>query len=332
MTILGPDISSYEDGLDVADLPHPFVLAKCTEGTYYVDKDYPAWRDQAHNAGKVFVAYHFISGEGPAAQARHLATHIGDLGIPVMLDWEPTTGYSPDLPQLLAVADAMKRAGLLVRLAYVPRWHWATLGNPPPSLTGLGARGISLVSSAYPGGAAYPGDKAAGWTPYGGMTPALYQFTNKAQVGGKSVDMNAFRGTIEQLQAVLGLSTPAHQENTDMAKIPPSISQKWPELAADFPPNAEYTDEAAIIWGDAGSRAAALYARQARDAVLALIAKGTPAAAPVDVDALAAALLPKLENAAATGLTSDQLAQLADELAHASIVHLADALKAGAGQ
>lgn len=78
-----------------------------------------------------------------------------------------------------------------------------------------------------------------------------------------------------------------------MPNIPASISQKWPDIAGDFPPNGTWDDATATIWSDAGSRAAALYAREARDAVNALAAKvgQTPA---VDVNALAAALAPHL--------------------------------------
>ena len=61
-----------------------------------------------------------------------------------------------------------------------------------------------------------------------------------------------------------------------MPTIPPNIAQKWPDIAPEFPPNGTYTDETALIWSDAGSRAAALYAREARDAVNALSARMDP--------------------------------------------------------
>lgn len=88
-----------------------------------------------------------------------------------------------------------------------------------------------------------------------------------------------------------------------MNTIPPSISQKWPELSGDFPPNATYSPDSALIWADGGARAAALYALQARDAVNALAARiGTPPA--IDVAALAAHLAPLLS----AGATADQVA------------------------
>lgn len=76
-----------------------------------------------------------------------------------------------------------------------------------------------------------------------------------------------------------------------MGNIPPSIGQKWPEIAGEFV--GDYNDSTAIIWADGGARAAALYAQQARDAIVALAARaGQPVV--TDVPALAAALGPLL--------------------------------------
>jgi len=313
VTILGPDLSSFQDGMDVTALPYPFVLAKCTEGTYYVDADYHGWRLQAEDAGKYFIAYHFISGEDPAAQARALAAHIGDPAIPVMLDWEPTALFRPTYAQLLAVADAITAAGMRVVLAYAPHWYWVTVNSP--SLTGLADRDIALVSSAYGTGTDYPGDDALGWLPYGGLTPLLYQYTDHASVAGRSVDMNAFRGTLPELLTALG----AHS----MATIPPSIAHHFAglDLSTDFPPGVEFTAETAAIWADA--RAEAAYRKAAENGAKLDQLLARPVA---DVDALAAALAPKLQAGMTAGVPAEQLAEL---VAHVSIQHFADALKAG---
>lgn len=209
MTIFGPDISSYEHGLNIAALPDPFVIAKVTEGTYYRDADWPAFRDAARRAGKILVGYHFVTGEDPRAQAANLAGWIGDRSIPVMLDFEPTGNSHPTHAQQLAVADAVNAAGMHVRLSYTPRWYWQQIGSP--NLTGLTTRGIGVVSSAYPNTsitdpprdyAADGGDTGPGWAPYGGITPLLWQFTD-AGVEQQRMDFNAFRGTIAELAVTL---------------------------------------------------------------------------------------------------------------------------------
>lgn len=213
MTIFGPDISSFQHGLDLSRLAQAsFVIAKTTEGTYYTDADYQGWRRQAANLGRPFIWYHFASGEDAGAQARHTLANVGDTTLPGMLDAEPAGKFSPTLAQMIAYVDAARGAGLNLRLVYLPRWYWQQIGSP--SLAPLAARGVSLVSSAYPGGtgspaAIYPGDGAAGWGAYGGMAPLLYQFTNQASDGGQALDYNAHRGSADQLRAALKAPAPA---------------------------------------------------------------------------------------------------------------------------
>lgn len=212
MTIFGPDISSFQHGVDVSALSDPFVMLKCTEGTYYVDADYPHWLAQARASKKLVVAYHFISGEDPHKQAAHLMAHIGDHSIPIMIDWEPEGSFHPSVAQLLALIDALIAAGGRVRLAYVPRWYWSQVGSP--SLAGLGTRGVGVVSSAY-GPAGLPpaqgyrasgGDTGNGWTGYGGMFPVLWQYTDSG-LEQQRLDFNAYRGTIDQLAALMNGDT-----------------------------------------------------------------------------------------------------------------------------
>jgi hypothetical protein len=338
VTILGPDISSYQAGLDLSRLANAaFVIAKTTEGTYYTDADFEGWRRQAASLGKPFIWYHFLSGENAHAQAAHTANAVPDHGdLPGMLDAEPTGSFSPTLAQMIAYVDAAHDAGLNLRLIYLPRWYWQQIGSP--GLTALADRGLALVSSAYPGGTGnplkiYPGDGAVGWQTYGGMTPALYQFTNQATDGGMPLDYNAYRGDLAGLNALLkGTTVPM------ALTIPDTISKQFPEIADQFPPGAPYTDDNALIWSDARAAAAALYAKQARDEIHALAAKlGTPPPPPtasVDVDALTAALVTPLSAALAPHITGgvdvDQIAQaVAEPVAHAVLMHMAGDLQAG---
>jgi hypothetical protein len=250
VTIFGPDISSYQHGVNVAALADPFVIMKCTEGTYYADPDYGVWLAQARRAGKLAIAYHFVKAESSAqAQAAWLASHIQDFSVPVMLDVETEGGSAPSLGEVLGVADAMFSHGLKVRLAYLPRWYWQRIGSP--DLTPLAQRGIGLVSSAYPrtgpvnpsgGYAADGGDHGSGWAPYGGLTPVLWQYTD-AGVEQQQLDFNAFRGTIDQLATLLGGS--AHDVGgdvnlTDTVTISPGFAARYPSAGPDgFTANAQ---------------------------------------------------------------------------------------------
>lgn len=137
----------------------------------------------------------------------------------------------------------------------------------------------------------------------------LRQTGQQRAVGGVTVDVN----DIISLDA-LGAWTPG---GSTVGTISPAIGQTWPEIAAQFPANQPFDNDTALIWSDAGARAAALYAKEARDAINALAERiGAPAS--VNVDALAAALAPHL----AAGATADQVA-------HAVVMHLGADLAAG---
>lgn len=215
MTIFGPDLASYQAGFNLSDLgsDYPFVLAKATEGDSYVDPDYDGWRQAAHAAGKIFVAYHFLTAGSPASeQAVHLAAHIGDRNLPVMVDLEPEAASAPTVADLLSFADECGKLGLRVKLAYLPAWYWRDQ-LASPELTPLKDRGIGVISSNYPRTAssgtlatyqADGGDTGPGWNSYGGITPLVWQFADDDPIGGQRVDVNAYRGSAAQLAGFLG--------------------------------------------------------------------------------------------------------------------------------
>lgn len=315
MTIFGTDISSFQGGLNVARLPDQYVLMKCTEDIGYVDADYPGWLAAAKASGKLPVAYHFIGPSDPAKQAAHLAAHIIDRSVPVMVDFEDEGAFHPTLTQLLALDDAIAAAELNVRLNYFPKWKWGNLGSP--SLTGLTQRGIGLVSSAYPNLAVAPagqvydaggGDNGSGWAAYGGVTPRLWQFSDRVADGGQQVDMNAFRGSIDQLSAFLRSTVPTISGGTDMSyTVEAGWQRDYPDVAAAM---QQHIPVGTVLDVDHASGYSAMRSfvaaertgmiEQKLDLVLARI--GAPPA--IDVNALAAALAPHL----AAGATADQLA------------------------
>lgn len=277
MTIFGYDLSSYQHGFDVAGAPGEFVILKCTEGTYYVDADYPGWVPAAHSAGKLVIAYHFLKAESsPAAQTAWLAAHIGNTGLPVMLDVETSGASRPDLGFVLQTIDTMRLRGLNVRLVYLPRWYWEQIGSP--DLSGLAARQIGLVSSSYPGGSGYPGDGGVGWQPYGGMTPLLWQFTDTP------LDNNAFRGSIEELRNFL---EGTEVNLTDTVTVSGGFAARYPAAGPDGFTAGANVPVSVLLEG------AAIRAANNEHLLEAILAKvGAPAL--VDVNALATALIPHL--------------------------------------
>lgn len=331
MTIFGPDISSYQQGMNVSALTDPFVILKCTEGTYLADAEYAGWMAQAKASHKVVIPYHFVKTEASAqAQAAMLAAHIGDGSLPVMLDVETEGASVPNLPFVLSVIDAMRSRGLNVRLVYLPRWYWQQIGSP--DLTALSSRGVGVVSSAYPrsgpmapvsGYAADGGDHGVGWAPYGGVTPVLWQFTN-AGTEQQNIDFNAFRGTIDQLAALLGGGVTNGGQTMGTYTVGAGWQNDYPDVAVQLQkhiPTGTTVDEAnaagyAMIRSFvAAERAAVIEAKLDQ-----LLAVKPPT---VDVSALAAGVVAALVPHLSGGVDVDAVAAAVQ-------AHLAQALSRAA--
>lgn len=218
MTLRGPDVASYEKGLNLATLPDAdFYLVKSTEGAVYLDPLYPAWLIQMQSTGKSSIWYHFVTtADSAAAQAVNMLTHVGDAHLAGMLDIETEYGRTPTLTLLCNVIDEARARGLKITFVYLPQWVWRDLWHSP-DLGPLRDRGVHLISSNYPGArgtgpAQYEadgGDDGPGWLPYGGMSPTMWQYTDAASEQGQLVDYNAFRGTFADLAAICGEDAPS---------------------------------------------------------------------------------------------------------------------------
>jgi glycosyl hydrolase family 25/putative peptidoglycan binding protein len=215
MTIYYPDISAYQAGVNLSGVSA--VCIKATEGTGWLSSDYGPALARAKVAGAYAFAYHFLHAGNTAAQATWCHSHTG--ATPLMIDAEPTTGSSPSIPDITGFTDAYRKLGGVVHLVYLPRWWWQQLGSPP--LTLLASRSLHLVSSDY---TPYS-DTGPGWSPYGGMTPAIWQYTDAQNLNGQSCDFNAYRdGTLAELKALISGSSPP----------PPPDVPPFPYPATDY--------------------------------------------------------------------------------------------------
>jgi GH25 family lysozyme M1 (1,4-beta-N-acetylmuramidase) len=207
MPLWGVDISNNNGAVDLAQVRaegFDFVACKVTEGTGFKDSYWPRNRDSARANGLILVGYHYVRDGDPQGQADNLAAWIGDKSIPVALDFEASSGGWANFQTVRA---AVERRGMRVALSYVPRWYWDQIGSPDIS------DAPGLWASAYVNGSGYasvlyPGDDWKGWQPYGGGTPRILQFSSSGHVAGKTVDVNAFKGTREELLALLGAAAP----------------------------------------------------------------------------------------------------------------------------
>lgn len=199
MSVQFPDISSYQSGISLAGLPA--VIVKATEGgdtaaDRYVNPDYHRAIAEAQTRSVVACAYHFLLPGNVDAEAAYC---FGVVGSEVVLMVDAEKG-SLTVGEIVEFAAAYRRLNGKIRLVYLPEWYWASIGRP--DLSPLRSAGLSIVSSNYPaGGYTINGP---GWAGYGGIVPAIWQFTDNATVNGvHPVDMNAYAGTVEELYAEL---------------------------------------------------------------------------------------------------------------------------------
>ncbi|MDG3012367.1 metallopeptidase [Rhodococcus sp. D2-41] len=202
MTIFGIDISSYQAGLDLAQVKaegFDFVFVKVTEGSGYVNPTWPGFRDAANANGLVLVGYHYLTTDDVNAQADNFVRNRGP-NIPAMIDFEANGGT---LGNFWAFVNAVNALGVQIALSYIPRWYIQGAGGGGDLSQVPGLISSSYVSGSGYASALYPGDQSSYWDGYDGGTPAILQFTDSAQVAGQTVDANAFRGNPDQLRALL---------------------------------------------------------------------------------------------------------------------------------
>lgn len=223
MTLYYPDVSSFQGGISLAGA-HA-VCIKATEGTTYVSPQYGPQMAEARRRGTWAFAYHFLHHGDAAAQAKHAHATVGVT--PLMLDFEPIDGTTsiPSLADATAFTDAYRALGGVCHLVYLPRWYWSRPvslhGLGSPSLAPLASRGMVLVSSDY---VAYTdAASGAGWQPYGGMQPQVWQYTDSLDFNGQPVDFNAYRGSYpgRQDSASVAATVAEFRSLATTGKLPP---------------------------------------------------------------------------------------------------------------
>lgn len=209
MPLFGVDLSNFQAGISIAEIVaegFSFVFSKVSEGNYFQDPTWANNRAAATDAGIPIIGYHYANFAcTPASQVQTWQANNG--GAVCMIDFEDNSGNIDDYWTLV---NAFNAAGIKAALSYIPQWYWSQIGSPDLSKV------PGLISSAYPDGAGYAsriyvnagGDSGEGWNSYGGGNPVIWQFTDRAQVAGMSVDADAFRGSISDLNSLLGTGGP----------------------------------------------------------------------------------------------------------------------------
>lgn len=209
--IFGVDVSEHQDGMPLTMAAREgmsFAIIRTTDGTYK-DRVYRSHVEDARRTDMVLAAYHYLRNpsEGTTVEqqvAASLEVMGTDHRLPVWLDVETPAGLHVD--HIRRAKAAYEAAGVRVigAYSYVPYWEGRISPGEPDSHE-FGAFWVAAYGANRHGTPVelYPGNGAAQWSyPLGNQRPVLWQYGSNARVAGFSVDINAFRGTKDQLRAL----------------------------------------------------------------------------------------------------------------------------------
>lgn len=224
--ILGIDISEHQDGLPLRDAKAQgveFVIIRLCDGTYR-DKTFASHLADAEQQGLLVSTYWYLrapsEGTTIAQQVDVIDAQMGgrrDLGV-----WIDVESVGQGNAKLLTADDVwaakreLEKRGYHVPGIYSGAWYWEHMPGGEPSMDGLGhlwvshygrnRRGIPRALYADDGGDNHPG-----WRyPLGDRLPDILQFGSQGAVAGKLVDVNAWRGTLDELREIFnGTAAPA---------------------------------------------------------------------------------------------------------------------------
>lgn len=222
--VFGVDVSEHQDGMSLRQAAREgmeYAIIRTTDGTYR-DRTYRSHLDDAEAAGMITAAYHYLRNpsEGTTVQQQVSASLavMGDAPRPMWIDVETEAGLHVD--HIRECKRLFEAAGVRVIgvYSYVPYWENQVAPSEPDSHE-FGAFWVAAYGQNRKGTPAtlYPGNGHAQWQyPLGNQRPALWQYGSNAEVAGRLVDINAFRGTRAQLEALF--TGRAHGEDwLDMA-------------------------------------------------------------------------------------------------------------------
>jgi len=202
------DISHHQGDFNIARAVgegYSAVICKATEGSTYHDERFLGYITQVRAEAAIPGAYHFLRGGSGSGQARIFHQRVvaagGPSGMLCACDneqdatWETTRDFFAEWERL---------TGGHPLIMYSGAWWWIPRGWPGRTLTPYLWHSHYLIGTPNCGSSLYAKVPASWWTPgYGGWSTAtLLQFSSSGQVAGKLVDVNAFRGSLEELRAL----------------------------------------------------------------------------------------------------------------------------------
>jgi GH25 family lysozyme M1 (1,4-beta-N-acetylmuramidase)/LysM repeat protein len=267
-SLQGIDISNWQRGINLAAVKPGFVIAKATQGNWFISNDCARQVEQALSLGIPTGIYHYVDGKGGAAgEMRYFVDNCRNwVGRVVFaLDWESQGNSQWNNEAYLdsCVAELIKITGI-PPLLYGSKSVLLTLQNVANKY------GCGLWVAQYPDNDP-TGYKATPWNE-GAYECAVRQYTSTGRLAGYAgnLDLDKFYGDSAAWQRY------ANPKGTTVVAMPPK-------------PFAELSDEQLadeVIAGKHGSGAARIQALGSRyDAVQKVVNQklGIPQTKSVDV-------------------------------------------------
>lgn len=219
--IFGVDVSEHQDGMSLKrarDEGISFAILRLCDGTYR-DKTFHSHLEDAESAGLLVSTYWYLrapsEGSSIAQQIDVIDQQMrGRRDLSVWIDVESVDGYGRKLltgKDVWAAKRELEKRGYTVAGVYSGAWYWEHMPGGEPSMRGLGNLWVSHYGDrnsygpyrtvyANEGGGNHPG-----WRyPLGDKLPNILQYGSNGYVAGKYVDVNAFKGTRDDLARVFG--------------------------------------------------------------------------------------------------------------------------------
>ena len=225
-TIFGVDVSEHQDGMSLARAAREgidFAILRLCDGTYR-DRTFRSHLEDSESAGLLVSTYWYLrapsEGSTIAQQVDVIDAQMGgrrDLG--VWIDVESVAGGRKLLTEadVWAAKRELEARGYHVPGIYSGAWYWEQMPGGEPSMDGLGYLWVSSYGRNRTGSPRdlYDGDGGdahPGWSyPLGNRKPDLLQYGSNAQVAGHTVDINAYKGTRDQLSAIFNDTQPQEE-------------------------------------------------------------------------------------------------------------------------
>lgn len=232
--LFGVDVSEHQNGMPLTKAAAEgmaYAIIRTTDGTYR-DRVYTSHLLDAEKAGLVTAAYHYLrapsEGTSVAQQVQASVEVMGNHKRPVWIDVETEAGLHVD--DIRACKREFEARGVRVIgcYSYVPYWENRIRPGEPDSHE-FGAFWVAAYGTNPRGvpSAIYPGNAHRQWNyPLGNQRPVMWQFGSNATVAGFAVDINAFRGTKDQLKALFYGEPVRPEPVTEAPPAPPVVVEQ----------------------------------------------------------------------------------------------------------